>query len=155
MKRKYILMLAAAVIALLVLAAFRLTGGMNPQAACRRDAEKHGEKLAALAETWRGEFVNRDHAAYRDFASQLQLELIAVNAREQDCTVFSFSSWHPETSVHLCYVPADQYEMPDGQFVTGSNGELRTEGLGMGGRGYILCVRVAEDWFYVEQYLPT
>jgi hypothetical protein len=115
MKRKYILMLAAAVIALLVLAAFRLTGGMNPQAACRRDAEKHGEKLAALAETWRGEFVNRDHAAYRDFASQLQLELIAVNAREQDCTVFSFSSWHPETSVHLCYVPADQED--DGGFV--------------------------------------
>lgn len=156
MKSKVWIILAAAVAAgLLILAACKLSLTMNPRSACRRDAEQNGVRLAALAEQWQGEFVTREHDAYGDFAALLQLEMTVANLRDPECAVLSFRSWHPETSVHLCHCPADCYEMPDGQAVTAANGELRTEGLGMGGRGYILCVRVAEGWFYVEQYLPT
>ncbi len=53
-----------------------------------------------------------------------------------------FTNWLPESSI-----PASMDDIPESG--------LHVEGLGMGGKGFLDCVRIEEDWYFVDAYLPT
>lgn len=99
--------------------------------------------------------MDERHDGYAQFDALLRQELTAVDLRNPERAVFHFSTFLPETSMQVINCPQDRYVIDDANVVTAQSGEVRVEGLGVNGEGYILCRRICEGWFYVESYLPT
>ena len=108
-----------------------------------------------LMQVYQGEFVDSRHEGYRKLDKLLQLKLRYADFRNPERCVFLFDSHILEGGVTLCYCPEDLYVIDNAHVVTAQTDTLRLEGLGIDGSGYTLCVRVCENWFYVESLLPT
>ena len=125
------------------------------QSVCTADVIRQGEQLRQLMQVYQGEFVDSRHEGYRKLDKLLQLKLRYADFRNPERCVFLFDSHILEGGVTLCYCPEDRYVIDDAHVVTAQTDTLRLEGLGIDGSGYTLCVRVCENWFYVESLLPT
>ena len=125
------------------------------QSVCTADAIRQGEQLRQLMQVYQGEFVDSRHEGYRKLDKLLQLKLRYADFRNPERCVFLFDSHILEGGVTLCYCPEDMYVIDNAHVVTAQTDTLRLEGLGIDGSGYTLCVRVCENWFYVESLLPT
>lgn len=127
----------------------------NMQSVCTADVNRQGEQLRQLMQVYQGEFVDSRHEGYRKLDKLLQLKLRYADFRNPERCVFLFDSHILEGGVTLCYCPEDMYVIDNAHVVTAQTDTLRLEGLGIDGSGYTLCVRVCENWFYVESLLPT
>ena len=125
------------------------------QSTCTADAIRFGGELQQQIQAYQGEFIDTGHEGYRKLDKLLQLKLRYADFRNPERCVFLFDSHILEGGVELCYCPGDRYVIDDAHVVTAQSDALRLEGLGIDGSGYILCVRVCENWFYVESLLPT
>lgn len=125
------------------------------QSVCTADVIRQGEQLRQLMQVYQGEFVDSRHEGYRKLDKLLQLKLRYADFRNPERCVFLFDSHILEGGVTLCYCPEDRYVIDDVHVVTAQTDTIRLEGLGIDGSGYTLCVRVCENWFYVESLLPT
>ena len=125
------------------------------QSVCTADVIRQGEQLRQLMQVYQGEFVDSRHEGYRKLDKLLQLKLRYADFRNPERCVFLFDSHILEGGVTLCYCPEDMYVIDNAHVVTAQTDTLRLEGLGIDGSGYTLCVRVCENWFYVESLLPT
>lgn len=125
------------------------------QSVCTADVIRQGEQLRQLMQVYQGEFVDSRHGGYRKLDKLLQLKLRYADFRNTERCVFLFDSHILEGGVTLCYCPEDMYVIDNAHVVTAQTDTLRLEGLGIDGSGYTLCVRVCENWFYVESLLPT
>lgn len=125
------------------------------QSVCTADVNRQGEQLRQLMQVYQGEFVDSRHEGYRKLDKLLQLKLRYADFRNPERCVFLFDSHILEGGVTLCYCPEDRYVIDDVHVVTAQTDTIRLEGLGIDGSGYTLCVRVCENWFYVESLLPT
>jgi len=133
------------------------------------DAEKflarNESAMAEILEAARDRFIRADNAdapLKKLFSGGL---LQYIDGRGADgATAFGFKRLHPETSATLYHCPDGT--LPDvlGWTNVGAGtltpadvppDGLRLEGLGMGGRGYVLCVPLRPQWYFVEAYLPT
>lgn len=132
-----------------------LTGNdEEPWRVLEADLQQHGETLEELIHRYQGEWVDRKHRGFREFDRILGLKLEYVDLRNLECGRLYFE-FMLEGSMTLCYCPEDQYVVDATHVVTAESGPVRLENLGMGGKGYLLCRRLGENWFYVEAYLPT
>lgn len=125
------------------------------QSVCTADVIRQGEQLRQLMQVYQGEFVDSRHEGYRKLDKLLQLKLRYADFRNPERCVFLFDSHILEGGVTLCYCLEDMYVIDNAHVVTAQTDTLRLEGLGIDGSGYTLCVRVCENWFYVESLLPT
>ena len=125
------------------------------QSVCTADVIRQGEQLRQLMQVYQGEFVDSRHEGYRKLDKLLHLKLRYADFRNPERCVFLFDSHILEGGVTLCYCPEDRYVIDDAHVVTAQTDTLRLEGLGIDGSGYTLCVRICENWFYVESLLPT
>lgn len=149
--------LLAAMLLMLCLAAGGCSGTRpeDMQSVCTADVIRQGEQLRQLIQAYQGEFVDSRHEGYRKLDKLLQLKLRYADFRNPERCVFLFDSHILEGGVTLCYCPEDRYVIDDAHVVTAQTDTIRLEGLGIDGSGYTLCVRVCENWFYVESLLPT
>ena len=132
-----------------------LTASLAEKYDAPEDVIRQGEQLRQLMQVYQGEFIDSRHEGYRKLDKLLQLKLRYADFRNPERCVFLFDSHILEGGVELCYCPGDRYVIDDAHVVTAQSDALRLEGLGIDGSGYILCVRVCENWFYVESLLPT
>ncbi len=139
----------------LMLSACGSTQPADMQSICTADAIRFGGELQQQIQAYQGEFIGSGHKGFGKLDKLLQLKLRYADFRNPERCVFLFDSHILEGGVELCYCPEDRYVIDDAYAVTAQSDAIRLEGLGIDGTGYILCVRVCENWFYVESVLPT
>lgn len=132
-----------------------LTGAdEEPWRVLEKDLQRHGDALQELIHQYQGEWVDKKHRGFREFDRLLGVKLKYGDLRNPECGRLCFQ-FMLEGSMMLCYCPGDRYVVDAAHVVTAESGPMRLENLGMGGKGYLLCRRLDENWFYVEAYLPT
>ena len=122
---------------------------------CADDVSRNSQRLLSLMADSSGRFIDRDDAAFGDFQSAFRAKLNSVDLRAQDQMAFYFVSGHPEVTRKVVFCDRDQYLIPPDHLVSEDVKQVRIEPLGINGEGYMRCIRIQEQWFYVETYLPT
>ena len=123
--------------------------------ACRRTLDKSHDELIVFIRTHQGEYIDKDHEAFKAISSLFEVELTSVDLRSLGSVVFSFHSTLPSTSLQLIYHAEDQFTLQPNTILTEDINELRLEHLGIKKTGYIDCKRIKKHWFYYEAFLPT
>ena len=76
----------------------------------------------------------------------------AVDTRDEDiCFIFSWSFNIPEGGSFLYYADDGILETLGFSFVA----DTSIDGLGLRGDGYIKCVMLKQNWFFIEYNIPT
>ena len=103
---------------------------------------RHESELIELATQYPNE--------YREISSFSSLK--SVDTRWDDvCYGFSWSYEIPEGSKFLYYTDDDVLESLGYTF----KDSACIDGLGANGQGYIKCLRLKQNWFFIESYYPT
>lgn len=126
----------------------------EPQESITGDALKKRDALEAFIQTYQGAFVDSDHAGYRTLDKLFGWKVLYADLRGTAPYTIYFSTG-PEMTRALCYCPDDRCVIDDAHVVTAECAHIRVEGIGIGGKGYADCTRIAENWFYVDAYYPT
>lgn len=103
---------------------------------------KHEEELIKLAD----QYPNQ----YKDLDGYLGIKTIDTRT-DSACYHFSWSNDIPEGGSFIYYSSDGVIEVSGHSFAESSF----IDGLGINGKGYIKCVLLKQNWFFVEYYLPT
>lgn len=122
---------------------------------CSEDILQNSSTLLDLISDNSSSYIGKSNKILSGFQSCFRLELTSVDIRVPDYVTFSFDCNHPETTIQVTYCSSDQFLVPPDHFVTASNQQVRIEHLGITDNGYIHCIRILDNWFYVESFLPT
>ena len=76
----------------------------------------------------------------------------AIDTRDDDsCFIFSWSFDLPEGGSFVYFADDGVLEILGFSFTE----DTHVEGLGLGGQGYIKCVMLKQNWFFIEYNIPT
>lgn len=103
---------------------------------------KHESKLIDLV----GKYPNQYKALNNDIGVE------AIDTRHDDiCFIFSWSFDIPEGGSFLYFADDGILEVEGFSFTE----DTYIDGLGITGHGYIRCVRLNQNWFFIEYNIPT
>ncbi len=142
-KRLWIVLVAAVVACVAIRAVFFLADAPSSDPA----------KLTA--------YINRHESELMELAAQYPNEYKEINSFHgvksvdtrfgHTCYGFSWSYWTPEGSKFLYYAHDDMLELHGYTF----SDSVCIDGMGANGQGYIKCLRLKQNWFFIESYIPT
>ena len=144
-KRKYAIIALALSLLLcaIICVVFVMTKSPSKdQAKLTEYINKHEEELIKLAD----QYPNQ----YKDLDGYLGIKTIDTRT-DSACYHFSWSNDIPEGGSLIYYASDGVIEISGHSFADSSF----IDGLGINGKGYIKCVLLKQNWFFVEYYLPT
>lgn len=157
--RADILLLAALlVVAAVVYAQVHGVINADPYASCVKTLDQSHEDLLGLMQVYRGQRLSHDTQGFGAFSALFDARVSAVDLRNPDSGVSISFATLSDVTKSLIYCTDDRCGMPWTSANTALEqdaDELRLEGLGINGKGYIECRRIMPCWFYYEAYLPT
>ena len=135
----------------------------EPRELMRKIVQEHQALLLESVSLSKGEYFKRENAADRRKIPAFRIKDIrSIDGRSDDGSVAFYFPWTSsiiEGSIKLEYRPDNTFPEPyygyDWLLVSHTEDTWRWEGGGTNGKGYVAIECFAENWFYVEEYLPT
>ena len=143
-KKRFGAVFAAAAIICVLVCAIAVVSDRPPRDAKKLAAyiDRHAPELIALAKQYPNQYMDISR-----FSS-----LKSIDTRFDDVRYgFSWSYDVPEGQSFLYYAEDDMLHYDAWSFADST----RIDGLGINGQGYINCIRLRENWYFLECYLPT
>ena len=125
--------------------------------------EQNRQSLDALAQLAQGKFLVFEELNWKDQMAFYRSGLHYIDGRlESGMAAFGFACALPEGDVTLYYSPLGAEavlkslgdDIGETDFAAPPE-EIRVDGLGINGKGYVVYKALYPEWYFVERYLPT